>query len=240
MKPKVSVLTTVYNGEKYIKKTIESVLNQTLENFEYIIIDDGSTDKTLEVIKEFKDERIRYFYYGENKGYFNLHNPINFGLHIARGEYIARIDADDIMYSSRLERQSKYLDNHKEIFLIGGSAGVIDDNGGFIDWMIKKPIPYKWQNKYVLRRNNIIHSSIMFRNEHLEYPDHNEHNFYKNLVRLGKNLKNLRKPVIDYRINPEGMMKQHANLVGNKYENYYKLGVREYNKHMKAKSRGEI
>jgi len=219
MKPKISVLTTVYNGERYLEETIKSVLNQTFKNFEYIIVDDGSTDKTKEIIKKFekKDSRIKYFYYGKNKGYFNLHNVINKGLDVAKGKYVARLDADDICHKDRLRIQHNYLERHKDIFIVGSSAEVIDKNGNKIGFMKKKPWP-SWFLKLIIGFNNpFIHSSIMFRNENLRYPYHNEHFFYFNALVNEKKLKNMVFPLIKYRINPEGVMSKYAKLEKGKY-----------------------
>ena len=142
MKPQISVLTTVYNGEKYIKKTIESVLGQTFSNFEYIIIDDGSTDNTKKIIDSFNDKRIKYYYFGKNKGFFELHKPINFGLSKCKGKYIARLDSDDICYSNRIQKQYEYLITHPRIFMIGCSVELIDEFGNKVGSIIKKSYPH--------------------------------------------------------------------------------------------------
>ena len=189
--PNISVLTTVYNGEKYIEKTIESVLKQTFSNFEYIIVDDGSTDNTAKIIKSFKDKRIKYYYHGKNQGYFNFHHAINFGLDKCEGEYVARIDADDICFSNRLEVQSRYLDRNRSIFLIGSSADVINEFGWFIGVIKKKNFPSFCFKYRISFSNPFIHSSIIFRNEGFKYPCYDERFFYFSLIIKGKNLKNL-------------------------------------------------
>ncbi len=209
--PKISVLTTVYNGEEFLKETIKSVLNQSFNNFEFIIVDDGSTDNTKNLIKSFNDIRIKYFYYGGNRGYKNLHNVINFGLENCNGKYIARLDADDLCFRQRLEVQFNYLEKHPKIFMIGSSAEVIDKVGGKVGKMIKKPWPpivIKWTIGF---NNPFIHSSIMFRNEGMSYPSFAEHFFFIKSILHGKKIKNLRKKLIAYRINPKGMMAVHAN-----------------------------
>jgi len=222
--PKISVLTTVYNGEKYLEETIKSVLNQTYKDFEYLIVDDGSTDRTKEIIKKFekKDFRVKYLYYGKNKGYYNLHNVINKGLEHCKGKYIARLDADDVCYPKRLEIQYRYLESHPKIFILGSSAEVIDFKGKKIGEMIKKPWPLFVLKMLIGMNNPFIHSSIMFRNESTPYPFHNEHFFYFKCVIEGKRLKNLKEKLIKYRINPEGVMANHANLKKEKYSNLWK------------------
>ncbi len=109
--PKISVVMSVYNGEKYLAEAIESILNQTYTNFEFIIVNDGSKDGSLEMIQKYmkKDERI-VFIDRENKG---LPYSLNEGISIAKGEYIARMDADDISLPSRFEKQIKYMEENK-------------------------------------------------------------------------------------------------------------------------------
>jgi glycosyltransferase involved in cell wall biosynthesis len=220
-KPKISVLITVYNGEKFLEETIKSILNQTFKDFELIIVDDGSIDNTKKVIQKFKDKRIKYYYYGKNKGYQNLHNVINFGLEKCRGKYLARTDSDDISYPNRLKIQYQYLEKHPKIFMIGSSADVIDKNGKIIGKMIKKPWPSIILKFTIGFNNPFTHSSIMFRNEGLKYPSYAEHYFFVQSVLLGKRLKNLREKLIAYRINPRGLVANSGTLEGNKYKDFY-------------------
>ena len=224
MNPKISVLITVYNGERFLRETIESVLNQTFRNFELIIVNDGSTDNTEKIIQKFisKDNRIVYLKNEINKGYYNWHNILNMGLKIAKGKYIARLDADDICYLNRLEVQYAYLEKHKNIFLIGSSVDVIDEYGNNIDEIIKKPWSSFLLKCKIAFSNSYIHSSLMFRNEGFKYLYHNEHFFYFNLLIYGKKLKNITKKLVKYRINPDGLMSQYADLSKNKYIKFYK------------------
>lgn len=220
---KISMVMTVYNGERFLAETIESVLGQTFEDFEFIIVNDGSTDNTEKIIKKYmgEDKRIIYLKEEENKGYSNLHNIINMGLAIAKGKYIARLDADDICYPKRLEIQYAYLEKHPKIFMLGSSANVIDKNGKKIGEMIKKPWP-SFILKYIVGFNNpFIHSSIMFRNEGMKYPSNAEHFFFVQTVVSGKRLKNLKEKLVAYRINPEGLVAKNTDLEGNKYRGHY-------------------
>jgi glycosyltransferase involved in cell wall biosynthesis len=221
--PEISVLITVYNGERFLRETILSVLSQTFKNFELIIVNDGSTDKTEKIIKEFmkKDKRIVYLKNPINKGYDNLHNIINMGLEIAKGKYIARLDADDVCYPERLNVQKNYLDKNKDIFLIGSSADIIEANGSKIGEIKKMPWP-SFVLKYRIGFSNpLVHSSIMFRNENFKYIHRNEHVFYFNLIFHGKKLKNIRRTLVKYRINPNGIVSQHSDISTNKYKDYY-------------------
>ncbi|HNZ52376.1 MAG TPA: glycosyltransferase family A protein [Candidatus Pacearchaeota archaeon] len=223
MNPRITVLMTVYNGERFIAQSIESVLNQSFKNFEFIIVDDGSTDGTKDIILKYanKDKRIIYLYYGKNKGYYNLHNVVNMGLERARGKYIARLDADDLCYPRRLEIQYKYLENNPSIFLIGSSADVIDQFGNKIDTIIKKRYPPFILKYRMAISNPFIHSSIMFRNKGYKYISYNEHCFYFILTFFKKKMKNIKGVLIKYRINPYGVMSAEADLTSNKYKHLY-------------------
>lgn len=208
---KISMLTTVYNGELFLEETIKSVLNQTFKDFEYIIIDDGSTDKTKEIIDSFNDKRIKYFYYGENKGYFNLDNVVNFGMNRCFGKYIARVDADDLCYPERLQVQYDYLEKNKDIYMIGSSVDVIDDEGNYLRKVKKKNYPSFLYKYRIASSNSFIHSSIMFRNGGILYPSHNEHLFYCLLIFFNKKIKNIPNTLIKYRMNPYGVMAKHSD-----------------------------
>ena len=91
--PKISIILPNYNSEKYLKETIESVLNQTYRDFEFIIVDDASTDKSMDIIRSFQDSRIKYIQSDRNR---QVAYTANIGMEMAEGEYIARIDSDDI------------------------------------------------------------------------------------------------------------------------------------------------
>lgn len=123
--PAVSVVLPAYNCEKYIAKSIESVLHQTFTDFEFIIINDGSTDRTEEIIKSFSDPRILYQVNNTNKG---LVFTLNKGIDIANGRYIARMDGDDIALPDRFEKQLNYLDKKNNVDLLATVVSLIDEN----------------------------------------------------------------------------------------------------------------
>ncbi len=114
--PKISVVLPVYNGEKYLREAVESILNQSFEDFELILVDDGSTDSTPTIIKNFNDSRIRTIRLNTNGG---IVTALNKGLSAARGKYIARMDADDVSLPERLKKQYKFMENHPEIDVCG-------------------------------------------------------------------------------------------------------------------------
>ncbi len=127
--PKVSVIMSVYNGDKYLREAIESILNQTFTDFEFIIVNDGSTDNSLEIIESYDDERIKTI---NNKKNIGLTKSLNKALKFAKGKYIARQDADDVSLPNRFEKQVEYLDSHPEVALVGTSVYLIDENGKII------------------------------------------------------------------------------------------------------------
>jgi len=125
--PLISVITPVYNREKYIKRAIKSALEQTYQKIEIIIIDDGSNDNTKEVIRPYlSDKRIRYFYQ-KNQGVTKARNN---GIRVANGKYIALLDSDDFWKNAqKLEKQIKFLEEHLDYTLIGGGIIRIDERG---------------------------------------------------------------------------------------------------------------
>ncbi len=126
--PSISVITPVYNAEKYIAETIESVLAQTFKDFEFIIIDDQSKDKTRKIVEDFarKDRRIKYFINEKNLGIAGNRNR---GLSLATGKYIAWQDADDISLPTRLEKQFKFLEANPKVAICGSYLQFFDDKG---------------------------------------------------------------------------------------------------------------
>ncbi len=126
MTPRVSVVMAVHNGEKYLRQAIDSMLSQTFKDFEFVIIDDGSTDNSVDIINSYGDPRIRLIRSSENLG---LTRSLNLGLDAALGVYIARMDSDDVSLPERLQKQVAYMDEHPEIIASGTWAHDIDDEG---------------------------------------------------------------------------------------------------------------
>ena len=157
--PKVTVLLSIYNGERYVKEAIDSILNQTYNNFEFLIIDDASTDNTPEILQSYNDPRIKVIRNSENLG---LTKSLNIGLGLARGEYIARIDADDISMPERFTEEVNYLDSNSDVAVVGTGRENIDDNGKVIETVIPPKIV---SFEHLLKGNQFQHSSVMFRKE---------------------------------------------------------------------------
>ena len=134
--PGVSVIMSVFNGEDFLADAIKSVLHQTFTDFEFIIVDDGSNDRSLAIIQSFQelDSRIKIIVH-KNQG---LAKSLNIGIEHSKGKYIARIDADDLCYESRLEKQYAFMEENHSVDLIGSSVDVIDEDGSIT--AIKKQI----------------------------------------------------------------------------------------------------
>jgi glycosyltransferase involved in cell wall biosynthesis len=126
--PRITVLMPVYNAAKYLKESMQSILDQSFVDFEFLIFNDGSTDGSGAVARQFLDPRIQLFDSAENHGYVY---HLNQGIHIARGEYIARMDADDISDPERFAKQIQFLDAHPEVGICGTCFDLID-NGRLI------------------------------------------------------------------------------------------------------------
>ena len=154
--PKISVIMSVYNGERYLREAIDSILNQTFADFEFIIVNDGSTDSSPEIIRSYDDERIRVI---NNETNIGLTKSLNKAITEARGEYIARQDADDISLPNRFEEQTMYFKHYPETALLGTSKYVIDEDGKILGKRVSPANP----SKSLLKANVLTHGSVMFK-----------------------------------------------------------------------------
>jgi len=157
----ITVLMGVYNGQGYISQSMESILLQTYKDFEFIIINDGSTDDTLKIISSYEDSRIRII----NQNNAGLTRSLNQGISLAKGEYIARIDADDISMPERLSTQVQFLKSNPDVALVGANAILIDEDGkktGKTDFPSKNN---ELINKMIELISPFPHSTACFRRE---------------------------------------------------------------------------
>lgn len=172
--PEVSVIMSVFNGEDFLADSIQSVLDQSLKNFEFIIIDDGSSDNSLQVIRSFEvlDPRIRVIVQ-KNQG---LAKALNVGIKNSQGKYIARIDADDVCYESRLMKQFTFMEQNHSVDLIGSSVDVIDEHGS-ITATKKQLTNFKdiYKKKYFL--SPILHITFFGRKAFFEANNGYRENF---------------------------------------------------------------
>ena len=168
----VSVVMTAYNTEKYIADAIDSILKQTYQNFEFIIVNDGSTDRTLDIIMEYAkfDPRIIVI----SRKNIGLSQSLNDGIRIARGEYIARMDSDDLCAPERFEMQVNYLNSHPDVYMLGSNYYIIYEDG-LSEECIKKyqgshkrgQVEIDHENMFlsVSESQKFMHASAMIRKE---------------------------------------------------------------------------
>lgn len=156
---KVTVLMSVYNGEKYLKEAVDSILNQTFTDFEFLITNDASTDKSMEILRSYNDSRIKIVSNEKNLG---LTKSLNKGLSLAKGEYIARMDADDISDPYRLEKQVYFLDMHPEIGILGTQYRLFDSNSRNSKIMVVPTcdVQIRWN---LLFKCTFAHPTVMIR-----------------------------------------------------------------------------
>jgi glycosyltransferase involved in cell wall biosynthesis len=214
--PYVSVIMAVYNGETYLRDTVSSILNQTFRDFEYIIVNDGSTDNTENILARFTDSRIIVIRNEQNRG---LAYSLNKGLAIAQGNYIARIDAGDLAVPDRLEKQVTFLDQHPEIGIVGSYCSLVDEISDIIG-IARVPLQDLEIRWISLLTNPFIHPSVMFRRDilcqyHLSYePTFQASQDYELWTRLleytqGANLEDV---LTVYRICSNSITSSHRNI----------------------------
>ena len=197
----------VYNCELYIREAIDSILNQTFINFEFIIIDDCSADATVSIIKSYQDSRINLIVKPQNSGYTK---SLNFGLQIAKGQYIARMDGDDISLPQRFEKQVAFLENNLDVVLCGTQFSIIQSN-----MVINVPEFHEQIKLELLNENAIAHPSVMirkavFENLEIAYNPEKEpaedYDLWTRLLLKGK-LHNLQEPLLKYRVHSQQVSK---------------------------------
>ena len=169
--PIVTVLMPVYNAEKYLAEAINSILNQTFTNYELLIINDGSTDKSEEIILKYSDKRIRYI---KNDKNIRLVATLNKGIELAKGKYIARMDADDISFPTRLEKQITLLENNEDIGVCGSFLYVFGEN--IRNYIAKKPLTDIGIKSALLVQNPLGHPNVTIRKSilikhHIRYDE---------------------------------------------------------------------
>ncbi|MCX6715655.1 MAG: glycosyltransferase [Candidatus Taylorbacteria bacterium] len=161
--PKISIVMPFYNCEAFLRESIESILNQTFRDFEFIIINDGSTDKSNEIMDEYKDSDPRIIYIKNIKNVGIVENLI-LGLSLAQSNIIARMDGDDISEPTRLEKQYEFLINNPDIIVVGSFINIIDQCGKVIGKRTKPTDPESIK-KNVIIYNPVVHPSVMFRKD---------------------------------------------------------------------------
>jgi glycosyltransferase involved in cell wall biosynthesis len=217
-----------YNAEKYIAESIGSIINQTLENHELLVINDGSTDGTQQIVEDFckKDFRIRLINNPENR--FVIESR-NIGIRNARGKYIAILDSDDLSLPDRLEKQVNYLENNPETFLVGSSAMIIDGEDRYLKDYVAT-IGYEKIKNGIAKDNLVYHSTAMFRNEQVFYREKmffcEDYDLMLQLIADNKIIDNLPEKLVKYRSTEKSLSKRNDRLIQwlflNKAREFYK------------------
>lgn len=212
---KVSILLPVYNAESTIRETIDSILNQTYTDFDVVIINDGSSDNSEQTILEYKDERIHYYKNESNRG---LIYTLNRGIELCKGEYIARIDADDIMLPTRLEEQIKFMEEHPAIIASGSAVIKFFPNGKQKIYtpplkpetikykiLLGSPIPHP---SAIIRREILLKHNIKYDTNYIHAEDYK---FWYDLSKIGL-LANVQKPLLMYRCSTEQVSQKYEDI----------------------------
>jgi len=211
----------VYNGDEYLQEAIASILNQTYTDFEFLIIDDASLDKSVDVICGYSDNRIRLI---RNKRNLGISKTLNRGLRLARGKYVARMDADDISHPERLQAQITFLDEHPSIGLCGTSVTYIGDYEG----VCTVPESHEAILARMVFSNILPHPTIVLRmdllSQHaLQYDEFCAAEDYDLWIRLSKftRFANINSPLLRYRLHQDSISK-----TGKKRVDYSAMQIR--------------
>jgi len=165
MTPLITILMPVHNGAAFLTEAINSMLNQSLKDFEFLIVDDASTDQSVAIIQGFKDPRIRLI---QSPTRLKLSGALNLGLEHAEGRYVARMDADDISLPNRLEIQARFLEQNPGIGLCGSW---IQYFGGPSTNILKRPSHHDEIRAFMLFDTPFAHPTVMLRRDSIE-PHH--------------------------------------------------------------------
>lgn len=250
----VTVFIPMYNSETYIKETLESIINQTYTNIEILIIDDGSTDRSVEIINEFKDKRIRLLKNESNKG---IPYTRNRGLKNAKGKYIAIMDADDISIKDRIEKQVNYLENNHNIDVVASNIQCLTNSKikNFIyeiNSVFKKGLNEKQVECSMLFSSPIANPSSMIRKETIEklnlsYDEEcfvaQDYNFWADMILRNCKLVVMKDILLKYRtghmnitksssLNKKNMRKNIIFNIKDKILKYYKIELTKDEKNL--------
>ena len=213
--PKVTVFIPVHNREAYIGAAIESVLGQSFSHFELLLIDDGSTDRSVEVIHSYDDPRIRVVCNERNLG---IPQTRNRGLELAQGEYIALLDSDDIALPDRLQHQVAFLDQHPDIVQVGGWARRMDETGQLLKKVKRQPTAPDDIQVQLLFRCSLSNTTIMARTRTLReygyrnsFPRCQDYDLYVRLVKRHK-MANIPQVLTHARMHPTQITAQTPQL----------------------------
>jgi hypothetical protein len=203
--PKVTVLMSVYNAERFVAQAVDSVLSQTFTNFEFLIFEDRSTDSSRDILRSYDDPRIRLVENTENLG---LTRNLAAGMTMARGEFIARMDADDVCVPTRLEQQLAYLDAHPDVSVLGSAVTFFDESGK--EFVAHQPLEHEEIKCTLFYGFTMLHPSVMMRKDDFEKHGLNydpafrvsqDHDLWTRAIRVLR-FSNLYEPLLQMREHP--------------------------------------
>ncbi len=210
--PKVSVVMPVFNGEQFVEEAVRSILAQTYTDFDFIIIDDGSTDRTLDILSRIRDSRIRLVTHRQNQG---LIDSLNEGFALSTGKYLARMDCDDVAHPSRLLKQVQFLDRNTSVGVVGSSARIIGAKTG----SIHPPRGHELIKISCLFDSPMVHPSVILRKDVLSDPVYDksythaeDYELWARLLLNGVRLHNLSDELLDYRVHNAQVSTQHRSM----------------------------
>lgn len=208
--PEISVLMSVYNGEAFLAQALESILGQSFSDFELVVVEDASTDRTAQILAQYqaKDARIRVIKNTQNLG---LTASLNRGLEVAQGRYIARMDADDISLPERFMTQYWFMEEHLSVAACGSLVRVIDETGKMLGEK-NLALSYEDIKKKMLFNNQFIHSTLFFRASMLREIGGYDETFQKSqdyelMLRLCAQypVVNLREKLLQFRLHADSL-----------------------------------
>ena len=233
---KISIVMPVYNEQKYLKESIESILNQTFTDFEFIILDDGSTDDSILKIESYKDSRIKLIK-ADHQG---MVSQFNYGIKIARASLIARMDADDIAEKNRLDEQVYFLDHNPEVVIVGSNVLFIDEDSVEV---CEKKYPERHADiEFIMPvESAVCHPAVMMRsNIFSKYVGYDEsygyaadHKLFLDLISNGIKFYNIQKVLLKYRVRA---LRNDQQMVDNANQISYHIGVNYLNQIHEDKS----
>ena len=199
--PTVSIIMSVYNGENYLNTAIDSILNQSFTDFEFIVINDSSSDTSKLIIQSYEDDRIVYL---ENEQNIGLAASLNKGIAIAKGKYIARMDDDDVAYPERLNRQISFLEENPEVGVLGTYAKLIGDHKGIRkhstnseELKIRTLFSCQFCHPTVMMRKSVLDEHELNYNE--EFKTAQDYELWSRLMKY-TNFSTLPEILLDYRV----------------------------------------
>lgn len=222
--PSVSIVMPTYDAAQFLDQALDSILYQSFEDYELVIVDDGSTDGTVECVRRRDDDRIRLIQREDESG---ITSALNRGIEEARGDYIARHDADDWSHPERLQRQVEYLQKNPDVVMVGTGANLVDEDGNYIS---RRRVLESPTLRDIIDHNEFIHGSVLIRHAPLK-----QLNGYNELYESAEDydlwlrmadeytVRNIDEPLYNFRLHSESIYAENLELLNL----YHILAIRQ-------------